>query len=168
VFFTLKNQKTGTLRPTFSKRYFSEERANAATVTEAALRYKYGNVAREFVIEAIDMYLRMHYNCKWRAAVVISHAEIESSQLKLFRAPVPLLIQVFSRYWVYDKYAYGGDTVRVWPTDSIYESIAVWMHQCLVNYQGRVFDVDLSLLLNKILYPPVVAAQHLGGIQREI
>lgn len=97
--------------------------------------------------------MRMHYNLKWRSGVIVAHNELETAHVKLCRAPIPLLLQVFSRYWVYDSFAYPRDVAYVWPTDSIYETVAVWMHQCRRNYHCRVFGTDLTLLINQVLQP---------------
>lgn len=141
-----------TLRTALSERFYSEERASAKTVWDAALRHQYGNVARDFVIEAFDAYLQMRFALKWRNAVIIEHDEIESSGVKLHRAPMPLLVQVFSQYWPYDQFAYAQDIVYVWPCNSVYEAIAVWMHQCARNYRGRVLGVDISACIREVIY----------------
>jgi hypothetical protein len=119
----------------------------------------HGHVAREFVLEAIDLYFRTHYNLKWRSAVVLGNDDIAHSQVNLVRDPFPLLIQVFSSYWTYDKFAYPADTAYVWPADSIYESIAVWMHQCVRNYRGVVAGVDVRAVLVGVLNPPEQAGE---------
>lgn len=152
-----------TLRTQLSKRYYSEERANPATVWDAATRYLYGNVARDFVLEATNNYFMSHFNLRWYEAVVVQHAELEGSHVKLYRAPIPLLIQPFSQYWVYDQHAYAQDICYTWPTNNIYEAIAVWMHQCRRNYNGRVFGTDISACIARVLHDADVFAA--GGNQ---
>jgi hypothetical protein len=143
-------------RPELAKVYFSEERATKKTLWASAERYRHGFVARAFVFKAIDDYMINRYTLEWRDYVVIEEQEFGSQMAKIYGENTPFLVQVMSRYWVFDNASQPQDICYTWPTDCIYESIAVWFHILLTRYRGICMGVDLSHLINQIFQPKQV------------
>ena len=129
-----------------AKRYYTNYRITQDVVMAAVQQPTHsGHASRIFIINLLDQYLRIHYKIPWKDGVVIQNAGIESNEKKLFsKKSAPFLVQVCSRLWVYcDKVVYM--------TDDIYEAIAFWMHLLKDRYGGKLFGVNLSDFIGKVL-----------------
>jgi hypothetical protein len=136
------------IRPVFAKRYFSDDRVTKDPILAAVDRCDHqGQCSRVFVLVALDQYMKTHYNASWRDAVVIDNEGIELSQFKLVKANAPCLLQLLSRYWVYDQ-------ARIYPCDNIYSAITTWMYILREKYNAALFGVSLATLTQLILQPP--------------
>lgn len=134
------------LRPAVNKRYWQEPHVTLKTVMNASLmpqpRY-FGHIGHLFVLNVMDSFMRAR-NVQWRDACVIDQDGIEMSAFKLTRAQCPLLLQVFSRYWVYDDAFY-------YPTDDIYEALAMWLVLLRDEYEGVLFGTPMHEAIRRVL-----------------
>lgn len=141
-------------RPHLYKRFFSEAQLNKRAVLNSA---KTSHVARLFVFKAIDEYIKIKVpNVHWINAVVTANGDIEMSAYKLDTEDVslaPVLLQVFSSYWAYDK-------GRVWVCDDIFESIGVWFWLLMTRYNCVLFDRDLSEIVKQVVPPHLYVDPH--------
>ena len=129
-----------------AKLFYTEYRLSLETILAAMdQENQTGHCARIFFLNAVDMYMRIHFNgIAWRDALVIPNHALESSQERLLRGGAPYLVQFYSRYIVYDDgFAY--------PSDSVYESFTFWLMLVDRKYKGQLFYVSLQPLINKLL-----------------
>lgn len=140
------------LRPLLFRWYGSEDRGDAHTLWISADRYRMGFVGRQFIVTVLDDYLKNFYKLSWEKYVIVQDHLLnrENQFSKMFSEPTPLLIQVMSRFWVYDNASWPQDQCYVWPTDSIYEAIAVWFHILVTRYHGRCMELDLNELIKSV------------------
>lgn len=133
-------------RPHLYKRFYSEAQLNKRAVLNNA---KTSHVARLFVFKAIDEYIKIKVpNVHWVNAVVIANSGIELSayMLESETSLAPVLLQVFSGYWAYDK-------GRVWICDDVYESIGVWFWLLMTRYKCVLFERDLTEIVREVIPP---------------
>ena len=141
--FPTKQKGIGTIlyevRPEMNKRYQKEKHVSVSTVlTSSTLtlpRY-FMRTSQLFVLNALDTYLRT-YNIQWRDACVVANDGIELSHWKLTHPTCPVILQVFSRYWVYSRAEYI-------PTDDIYMAISLWFRILHLDYDDHLFSVSLT------------------------
>ena len=129
------------------KRYWEEAHVTVDTVLASSRQQGYnylGHVTRLFVINVIDRFLRTRY-IKWRGACVVDQSGIELSEFKLIKPMCPLLFQVMSRYWPYDRFHY-------YPVDDIYEAVTMWMWLLWDRYDGKLFGKDMRQYIKPILF----------------
>jgi len=132
-------------RKKYSERYYMDYRASKESVLGVIDQASHsGHAARIFVLNAIDQYMKTQFSIPWRDGLVIDNVSLEGSQIKLYRNKAPYLFQVFSRHWVYDR-------ASVYPCDSIYESLAIWMYLLKYRYRSCAFGVSLERLISKIV-----------------
>jgi len=158
-------------RPNLAVHYFQkEERTVKDTLWAVAEWHRHGFVARAFVFKAMDDYMLNHFDLEWRNFVVIEDGAFDerSTKTKLYGEKSPFLIQIMSRYWVFDNASWEGDLCYVWPTDCIYESIAVWFHILRTRYGGVCFGVDLTPLIGRIFQAPTPIQIANGAIVNEL
>lgn len=138
------------IRPAEAKAYFIAYKVTLEPVLDAAVGRNdhQGYRSRQFVLNAIDQYIRAQYNTPWLDAVMIVNESIERSSDKLCKTLCPCLLQVLSDFWVYS----GG---KIYPTSNIYETIVTWFKVLKEEYRCRLFRVDLSPLVNLILFKKV-------------
>jgi len=132
-------------RKEYAKRYFTEYRVSKESVLGAVNQTSHmGHAARIFVLNAVDQYMKTQFNFPWRDGIVIDNDAIEGAQVQLFRNKTPYLLQVFSRYWVYDD-------ATVYPCDNLYETLAIWMYILKHRYKSTVFSISIDRLISKII-----------------
>lgn len=134
------------LRPELNKRYWKEGNVALDTVLSASRQPRpsyFMHTNQLFIINALDGYFRAS-GVMWRNAAVVSQEGIELSAWKLSRPTCPVLLQVFSRWWVYNDLFYQ-------PCDDIYEAIAVWFRILRQHYDDTLFSISLADVANKIL-----------------
>jgi len=134
-------------RKDLAKQFYTNYRVSQEVVMSAAQQSSHsGHASRIFIFNLFDQYMRIHYKIPWKDAVLITNSALSKSEneKKLFsKKSAPLLVQVFSKFWVYyDK--------KVYMTDDIYEAISYWMYLLKVNCGGKLFGVDLNELIFKI------------------
>ncbi len=130
-------------RPHLYKRFYSETMLSKRAVLIAARAGNY--VAKLFVFKAIDEYVKIRVpNVHWTNAVVIANPGIEMSTYKLTTDLAPMLLQVFSSYWPYDK-------GRVVVCDDIYEGVGVWFWLLMTRYKCTLFDRDLKEIVKQVV-----------------
>jgi hypothetical protein len=141
------------LRPHLYNRFYSEAQVTKDSVLNATGR---SYMARLFVLHAIDEHLKMQVaRCEWFNAVVIPNEGIEQASLKLRMNAAPLIVQVFSSFWCYDR-------GRVYVTDDIYECFGVWCWLLRIRYQNVLHDVPMEPLLRGAI-PSTEAELPRGG-----
>ncbi|MBX9637249.1 MAG: hypothetical protein K2Q45_06830 [Nitrosomonas sp.] len=129
-------------RPHLHKSFFSESTLNKDTVLKA---YKTSHVTRLFILKAIDEYLKIRMaRVEWMNAAVVYNEDIEMASSILEQDRVPVILQVFSSFWVYDKFC-------VHITDDIFEAIYVWFYILKVKYKCMLHDVDMTEIVNDII-----------------
>ena len=75
---------------------------------------------------------------------MVDNGGIEMSSWKLSRPQCPIILQVFSRYWVYNDAEY-------YPTDNIYETLAMWFVLLRDEYDSCLFGTDMTDIIKQIL-----------------
>ncbi len=132
-------------RKKYAERYYMDYRASKESVLGVIDQDSHsGSAARIFVLNAIDQFMKTHFSIPWRDGLVIDNNALEGNQIKLYRSRAPYLLQVFSRHWVY----HNGN---VYPSDSMYQSLAIWMYLLKERYNCQVFGVSLERLVTKIV-----------------
>jgi hypothetical protein len=94
--------------------------------------------SREFLLLAISDYIQNKTNgvAKWHNAVVLRNRELNMSLYQLTANLAPLLVQVFSHYWVYDD-------GKVHMTGNIYETLSIWFSLLNEKYGGKLHGICL-------------------------
>ncbi len=129
-------------RPHLYKRFYSEAQLNKRAVLNGT---KTNNVARLFVFRAIDEHVKIQIpHVHWLNAVVVSNACIEMSAFKLEASKAPVIIQVFSSYWTYDK-----GFVHI--CDDIFEAVGMWFWLLATRYNSKLHDCDLHEIVKQIV-----------------
>ena len=133
-------------RPHLHRRFFSEGQLSKAAVLKATTT---SYTARLFVFKAVDEALGMQVtNVTWLNAVVIMNDGIEMAAYKLDprQAPdtAPTIVQVLSSFWVH----YKG---RVHVCDDVYEAYGVWCYLLALHCNSRLFEMDLTQVINEVL-----------------
>lgn len=145
------------LRPHLHKRFFSEAQVTRESVL-ASTRDSY--VSRLFVLRIIDEHLRMTVpHLRFLNAVVVMNDGIEQSAYKLQMTNLcPLLLQVFSSFWVY----HAG---RVHVCDDIYEAVGVWFWLLCEYYNGHLYDCDLREQAKQVIKEDTAVIR--GNVEQE-
>lgn len=114
----------GCFRTEMMKKYFSEYRISKETLLDSVNQNSHtGHCARLFMFNAIDQYISISMNTKWKDTLVISNNMLESCSKELLReygVTVPYFVQIFSRYCIYD-------VGNIYVTDNFYESLVIWL-----------------------------------------
>lgn len=132
-------------RKEMAKKYFTDYRSSMDSVLAVYNQPSHsGQCSRTFIINAIDQYMRMHFNIPWKDGVVIKNDGIEGSKHKLFRKSAPFIVQVYSRYSVYED-------SKIYSSDDIYQTFTFWCLLLYRNYKSQLFGTDLGRLVKKIL-----------------
>lgn len=134
------------LRPALRDRYWKEAHVTLETVLAASQQPRpryFMRTSHLFVINVLDAYLRT-INVAWRNAAVVSQEGIELSAWKLSRPTAPVLLQVFSRWWVYHDLFYQ-------PCDDIYEALVVWFRILRTHFDDELFGTSMIDIANRIL-----------------
>lgn len=133
-----------TIRPHLHKRFFSESQVNKRSVLN---QIKNNYLSRLFVLNAIDEYIRLQMSqVHWLSAVVVQNNAIEATALKQEMELIPLIMQVMSSFWVYDK-------GKVYVTDDFYECIGIWFWVLLKNYNSMLYDANMIDFVREIVPP---------------
>lgn len=134
------------IRPKLRDRYWKEAHVALETVLIASKQPRpryFMRTSQLFVINVLDAYLRT-MNVAWRNAAVVVQDGIELSMWKLSRPTSPVLLQVFSRWWVYHDLFYQ-------PCDDIYEALIVWFRILRTHYNDILFGTSLKEIADRIL-----------------
>ena len=146
------------LRPHLHKRFFSQDQVTPHSVVSTT-RDAY--VSRLFVLRAIDEHLKIQLSrVRFLNAAVVMNAGIEMSAFKLETNLVPVLLQVFSSFWPYDK-------GRVYVCDDIFEAVGVWFWLLQQRYGGQLYDCDVRSILPHIVPPTSLEEEEVQSIQLE-
>ena len=133
------------IRPHLHKRFFSEAQINKHVVLAST---KTSNVSRLFIYKALDEHLGIYYpRVEWINGTMVDCDGIEMSAYRLQTNLVPVLLQVFSVYWCYDR-------GRVYVCDDVYETLGVWFWLLHTRYGDTMYDVDLSAVVKQVLSLP--------------
>lgn len=131
-----------TLRPHMYRRFFSEAQVDRRLVVNER-----SHLSRLFVLRAMDEHIKItHPRVEWINGVVIDNDGIELSAYALKGDLAPLLVQVFSSYWVYHRGC-------VYPTDDLFTSLALWWWLLREHHDSRLYNVDLSAFMTEALEP---------------
>lgn len=123
-------------------RFFSEDRVSHNVVLASAKTAE-THLDRLVLIIALDNYFATQ-GLAWRDRIMIDQCGIETSDYQLRRCNVPVLVFGFSRPWV----SYKGNVLV---TDNIYETLAAWFLLIRETCKGRVFDTDISEVVEAAL-----------------
>lgn len=130
------------LRPHLHKKFFSEQNVTPERVL-TTVRTNY--ISRVFVLMAINEQLKVRKHIAWFNGVVVTSDAIEMSSYKLRANKCPIILQVFSNFWTYDK-------GRVYKCDNdIYKAIAIWFVLLNTRYGNHLHGVDLTEFVRTIL-----------------
>lgn len=144
-------------RPHLYKRFYSEAQLNKRAVLNST---KTSNVARLFVFRAIDEHIKIQVpTVQWLNAVLVSCGGIEMSAFKLETNRAPVIIQVFSSYWAYDK-----GFVHV--CDDVFEAVGVWFWLLATRYNSTLYDANLFDIVKDIV-PAHLMRVHTDYQQQE-
>lgn len=128
-------------RPHLHKRLFSEAELNRETVLKA---YKTNHVSRLFILKAVDEYLKIQLaRIEWMNAVVVYNEDIEYMSTVLEQSKVPVILQVFSSFWLYD-----GHCVHV--ADDLFEVIGLWFWLIRTKYKSMVYNVSVEEICQQV------------------
>lgn len=122
-------------------RYHSDEQISFDLIMAKAKQGE-SHLDRIILLMAIDNYFGAK-GLSWRDLVVIDQCDIEQSVYQLKYCPVPMLIYVYSRPWVYFQ-------KRVLMCEDIYETLAAWfllVHYCCDN---QVFQSHIGETIETI------------------
>ena len=134
------------LRPQLRKRFQEDQHLSQDTVLEKTKQDIPKFMCRVnsiFVLNCVDTHLR-NMGTQWKNAIMVQQEGIELSAWKLSRPLWPVLLQIFSRYVVYNKLHYIT-------CDSIYEAIIIWFKLLRDEYNSKLFGKDLSEIADKLL-----------------
>jgi hypothetical protein len=145
-------------RPHLYKRFYSEAQLTKSAVLNSA---KTGHVGRLFVFKAIDEHIKIQVpHVHWWNAVVVASADIEMSTYKLETNKAPVILQVFSSYWAYDR-------GRVYICDDIYEVIGLWFWLLATRYDSSLYECDLSDIIKSIVPKHLLNVDRLAARQQQ-
>ena len=129
-------------RPHLHKRFFSEAQVTPQSVLSTT---KDAYVSRLFVLRSVNEHLKIEIpRLRFMNAAVIMNADIEQSAFTLQSNKIPVFLQVFSSFWVYDR-------GRVYVCDDIYEAVALWFWLLHTKYNNHLYDCDLTNFVEKIV-----------------
>lgn len=139
------------LRPHLYSRYYSEANLDRRLVLK---KYDRSHMVRLFVFRAIDEHIKLtHPVVEFINGVVVDNAGIEQAEHVLTGMHAPVLIQVFAAYWVYHQ-------GQVYPTDDLFESLALWWWLLREHYESKLYGVDLSDFMQHTLEPRPIAREE--------
>lgn len=134
------------LRPQLRKRFQEDQHLSKETVLQKT-KHTYTvfmcRINAIFVLNTIDVHMR-NMGIQWKNAVLVEQEGIELSHWKLSRPLCPVILQVFSRYVVYNKLHY---TV----CDDIYEAIILWFKILRYEYDDMLFGRRLTDVIDKLV-----------------
>ena len=129
------------LRPHLHKRFFSEVNMNRETVLKAC---KTSHLSRLFVLKAIDEYLHIQLSqVAWMNACVVYNEDIEYMASVLELCKVPVILQVFSSFWLYDE-------CKVHVSDDLFEVIGMWFYMIKSKYACKLYDADMTGMVKEV------------------
>jgi hypothetical protein len=146
------------LRPHLHRRFFSEKQLNKEVVVNAAAT---SYVSRLFVLKAIDEYIHMFIpNMHWMNGAVVENDMIEETAYLIQTKEAPLLIQVFSTFWVFNK-------GKFYVVDNIFEGVGLWFWILAKEYNSTLLGFGLGEFVRQMeIDLPAPAAAGGGGHAR--
>lgn len=143
----------GALRPHLHKRYFTEDRLTLETILVGRSKR---HITRYFILNMVSDYLKMKTGhpddaFNWFDAAVIPAEAVELASDLIVEELCPLVIQVFSSYWVFCK-------KRMYACDDVFVAIALWFKLLREEYGGVFHGRDWNAMLDK--YEPM---EQIGG-----
>jgi len=138
------------LRPVRSRAYQSE-----VMLSKEGLLAEDTHVTRMFVLGVVHQTLHGAHGLDFIRAIVVPNAKIESRGI--YSVPCPLIVQVFSHFWLHDTLGPGpgtgpgggGGGAVLWSTD-IYETLAAWFLRLSREHRGFAFKTDLTSVIQDI------------------
>lgn len=144
-----------TLRPHMYKRFYSETQVTRRLIVNQC---ENSHLARLFVLRAVDEHIKLtHARVEWLTGVVIDNSGMEMSVYALKGGLAPLLVQVFSSYWVY----YRG---QVYPTDDLFTTLALWWWLLREQFDSKLYNIDMSDFMTNTLEPPPLREDEEHGL----
>jgi hypothetical protein len=135
------------IRPIEAAEYFKVVKLSKQLLIDTSKDHRNdmtGKCSRLFVLMAINQYFRNNYGISWRAAVVVENADIEASEIKLYKSPFPCLIKILGDYWVYNR-------GLLYPSDNIYQTFAMWLYLIHKKYNNWFGKINLEYLAKPLL-----------------
>ncbi len=132
-------------RKELAKQYCTNYRVSKEVlIASLQLASHTGQCARLFFLNTIDQYMKVQFSIPWKDGIVVKNCDLEKTSGKLLRNGAPYIVQIFSRFWVYQK----GE---VYCSDDILQVFAYWLLVVKRDYGGKVFGTDLTKLINKVI-----------------
>lgn len=128
----------GALRPHLHKRYFTEERCTLVSILANPRRF----LTRYFILNMVSDEIKIKTGhpedaFNWFDAVVVAANDLEAYSDMIIEEACPLIIQVFSAYWVHCKRTF-------YVCDDIYAAISMWFKLLRQEYGGILLGRDLN------------------------
>ena len=152
------NMNTGELiqclRPSLTNLYYTEDDVKIDRIFEGIgdeLNPQKCKNCAMFVLNALSKYIAVHSNViDWKTCVVISNEALSSTnaQIKIMNFKFPLIIQYTSRYWVYNLH---NGKVKIYTTDSIYETVTMWLLILKIFHKSTLLGEDLTDIIDTII-----------------
>ena len=105
-----------------------------------------GKTSRICVLRIISKFLKMYYNVpNWKNSIVIpiKNYSKHNTQKRIIKSSCPLILQVISRFWVYDS-------KNIYITDNIYVAVNMWFFILKFKYNSILKEYDLSKITDKL------------------
>lgn len=129
------------LRKEMAKKYYTDYRISKESALGVYNQSTHaGQCSRIFILNAIDHYMKIHFNIPWRDGIVIKNDGIEGSKRKLMRKGTPYIVQMYSRFAVYDD-------SKIYTSNDIYKVFGYWCKLVKEKYKSEVFGTNFKNLL---------------------
>ena len=140
------------LRPDHAKSYFAQDCLTLKSILAGVEAHdgQKGRCCRMFVINSLSSYLNAFLNIPdWKSCVVISNDKFSNPavQTRMMQCRMPYIVEIVSRYWLYNCVR---GKVNIWVIDNIYDCIAAWFYILKRDYNSKLLEYNLSVIIDKI------------------
>jgi hypothetical protein len=133
------------MRKPMAKKYYTDYRISLESALGVYNQITHsGQCSRIFILNAIDQYMKNTFGVTWRDGIVIKNDALEGSSKKLLRKGTPYIVQIYSRFSVYDN-------SKIYTSDDLYEVFFYWAYLVKTKYNYEVFGTNLKLMIDKFL-----------------
>jgi len=132
------------MRPHLYRPFFSESRCKKHLVLSnmnnsyASRLYILHNMSGHFHAKSGSSEL------KWFSGIVVKSADLYFSSYELSSNRAPFLVQILSSFYAYDQ-------GRVYITDNIYETMAIWYWLLQTRYNSKLYDLKFDAFIQQAL-----------------
>lgn len=126
------------MRKDMAKKYYTDYRISKESALGLYNQITHaGQCSRIFIINAINHFMNVKYGIQWKDGIVIRNDAIEGNRSKLMRKGAPYIVQIYSRYSVYDD-------SKIYTSDDIYQVFAYWCDLLRFKYNSEIFGVKID------------------------